>query len=411
MIRQFNKLIILCLIVQATIILVARAQDVNFIVQSCINKLDFKSLAEFGQFVDQFSRAKDDEAIKTTGHNLTNKKGELRLVKRCLDERESILELDKLIKSYDKVRPCKYSEIGRLEEYANKYLFDNTKAIVSKFFTLFGVNIGINCKLNLLAHLKQADLEADQVDFIYSMASPSGWNVLINEYTKKSMKFGGSTHSDSNLINKIVKLVPGFTQVEHIDYLNFHHKLNDIKLVKGFRSINYPYEMGSYKLLNGQEKRNNLIESIGKIINSCKNLDQFYLNSILSLARLKELGLLVNYLNEFQEPSLLLHKWLAAASFCQLMVRVRLIEEHKDKSEILFQIVHQDDLLSSRQRLYSYVAQFDEITEAARENVWRASVSGGQWRQKSEAIFPTGCDSSVAMKQVRQFIKGLELAN
>ena len=104
--------------------------------------------------------------------------------------------------------------------------------------------------------------------------------------------------------------------------------------------------------------------------------------------------------------------WLAAASFCQLMARVRLLSEPADhapaSSTIKFEILHEEQLLESRRQLYSYVAKFDEISERARELVWRASVAGGSWKQRSAAMFHADQGQSVAMRQVRQYFKGVE---
>lgn len=363
---------------------------------ACKNRLHFNTIAEFRQFVGELARLASTQAPdKKWGPHLA----------RCLEQRHSIEQLERLIENYNKARPCKLSEVAKLEQFARRHLFHDKRALVAKFFALFGVNVGLNCKLNLLAHVQQADLEADQLDFIYSMASPTGWSVLINEYTKKSMKFGTSSHASSHVINRIAQLVPGLSQVDQLDYLNFHHVMNS-NLPANWSGL----ERGSAEL-KGAELKTKLLESLEKIIDSCNSLDQFYVNSLLSLAKLRELGLLVEFLNENHERSVMLHKWLAATSFCQLMTRVRLLaDEHNTyTSTIHFEIIHDDNLLENRRKLYSYAARFDEISDRAREMAWQASLNDGAWRQKSGAMWVSGNGgSSVAMRQLKQFIRGVE---
>lgn len=401
----------LTLVVLATTTIIIRAtvhgghQDpLQNVRDQCRAKLDLKSLAEFSQFI------RDLEEVRSSGHLATGRQDEPLM--KCFEEQESIRELNKLITNYNLERPCKYSEVAKLEQFARKFLLTKKRPMAAKFFTLFGVQVGLQCKLNLLAHLKQADIEADQLDFIYSMASPTGWNVLINEYTKKSMKFGQSSHPDSHVISKIAALVPGLKLVEQLDYLSFDHVNNDEQLRTNL-TLNGGIEFGSYKASDdGKEDGgigSKLSETVKQIVESCKRLDQLYVNSLLSLARLKELGLLVPYLNDLHELSRTLHKWLAATSFCQLMVRVRVGGGSSAETNLLkLEILHDDQLLESRRQLYSYAAPFEEISQEARDNQWQASVQEGEWRQKSAAMLVPGADKSLAMKQLQQFIRGLE---
>lgn len=400
------------------------ANQNEYIQAQCKNKLKFDTIAEFHQFAERFReyerRAAPSDAsrhLKLTdilglGDGSAKQRDEI----RCLNEREAIFALDELVANYNKKRPCKMGEIEKLERFAMKYLLNNAKSIVLPFFTLFGVNIGIKCKFYLLAHLKQADTEADQLDFIYSMASPTGWNVLINEYAKKSMKFGTSSHQDSQLINRIAKLVPGLSRVEHLEYLNFNHPLNDPTNSGKVMKENKGLEVDSYQLEQGDKWHSKIVESLNQISESCKNLDQFYVNSVLSLARLKELGLLVEYLSDIHEHSVVLHKWLAATSFCQLMVRVKILDDDStlgsQGTAIKLSVWHDDEKFSleNRRKLYSYVAQFQEIDSAAKEHSWCASVPNGRWRQSSEAMFVQTASNtqSMAMSRLKQFVKGLE---
>jgi len=395
--------------------------------RQCNGKLDFKTIAEFRRFVEKLGLL--ESSVKAS-HTPSGPKMLATLLARrddddeqssivkmkCLEksQKEALHELDQLIAHYDKKRPCKTSEIAKLEQFALRHLLNNTRSITMRFFTLFGVNIALKCKLNLLAHLKQADSEVDQLDFIYSIASPTGWNILINEYAKKNMKFGSSTHQESQLINKIAKLVPGLSEVEDLDYLNFNHPLNDPKRMHDILVENDGVELGQYDLeTDGGKWHTKVVESLKKVIESCRNLDQFYVNSLISLARLKELGLLVEYLGEIHERSATLHKWLAATSFCQLMVRVEVLDEPNsdNTSSIKLSIMHDDKKfhLQHRRKLYSYVAEFDEIEPEAQKQAWCASVAEGRWRQRSAAmLLPSGQDQSVAMRRLKQFIRGLE---
>lgn len=369
----------------------------------CKSKVDAKTIAEFRQFMNDLNSivSKDEQQLRTS--NLKKN-----LIK-CFDERESLVALEQLVDSYDRVRPCKMSQLERLEQFARKHLFNNKKALAAKFFSLFGVQIALTCKLNLMAHTKQADLEADQLDFIYAMASPTGWNVLVNEYTKKSMKFGTSGNADSHIINRVARLVPGLTQIDQLDYLSFDHVMNqDMPEAKDGTDWDGHIERGQYEP-QSLELRKQLVDSIAKIITSCQALDMFYVNSLLAMARLKELGLMVDYLNELHEHSPVLHKWLVATSFCQLMARVKLTATTENDSPLHVEIIHDDKLLVTRRKLYSYVAAFDEITDRAREYVWHTSVNEGAWRRKRESMWPPGSGgTSVAMRQLKQFMKGVE---
>lgn len=397
----------------------------EFVRLKCESKLKFESIRQFKEFVAKHKQFVAEHAeLIDKEPNKGNKFSEMfklggalgggkaDSMRRCIQDRQAIYDLEQLIDEYDRTRPCKMNQIEKLEKFAIKHLLDNTKSITLRFFTLFGVQIGMICKLNLMAHLKQADSEADQLDFIYSMASPTGWNVLINEYARKSMTFGTSAHQDNKLVNRIAKLVPGLSQVEHVDYLNFQHPLND--QIARNSTLRDDFELSSYTLEQGDKWNAKLSESLKQIISSCKNLDQFYVNSILSLTRLKELGLLVEYLSDIHEHSLTLHKWLAATSFCQLMVRVDLIDsDNMIKGAYNLKILHDDVKFNNenRHKLYSYVAEFEDIQPEALESAWCASVPEGQWRQKSEAMFlqsNKGESQSVAMRLLKQYIKGLE---
>lgn len=379
--------------------------DLDFINAKCSTKLDFQTIHEFQNFMSQVALL-GAESADPLPENL----------KLCLNHRPALIDLKELIDNYDKKRPCKHNEVVSLENYARKHFMNKKGRPWSlKFFTLFGVNVGLRCKLNLLAHIKQADSEVDPLDFIYSMASPTGWTYLINEHTKKTMKFGTSSNAGNTIVNRVAKLVPGLTQVEQLDFMLFDQPKNrDITMVnpndnwKGVESDTYEFDSSS--VTKGAFRQ--VYGFLAKIVESCQNLDQFYYNSILSLARLNELGLLVSIkmLDEFHESSLMLHRWLAAASFCQVMVRVRVEESASDElvPKLLLKIIHDESLLESRRTLYSYAAEFDEISEEARANVWLASVSDGKWLRKDEAIFRSGSTKSVAMLRLRQFIKGLE---
>lgn len=393
-----NLLVPLLLILTSSIIISEQDEKAlrSALEKNCQEKLNFKTIHEFREFVDRL-RQWDD--LKPAEVPLS--------LARCLSDKEPIYELENLVLNYDKMRPCKLSEITKLENYAIKYLMDSKKPISVKFFTLFGVNVGFYCKLNLLAHLQQADTEADQVDFIRSMASPVGWDILINEHTKKSLKFGTSSSSGSNIINRVAKMIPGLSQIEHLDYMYFNHPKNELpdSIRSSWQGIEKGvFSVGKQKLeLNGK-----LSELTNEIIESCKNLDQFYTNSVLALARLNNLGLLVEFdmLDDLHGNSHMLHKWLAAASFCQLMIRVRAMTDSSDS--IKLEILHDDNLLESRRRLYSYVAKFEEIHKQAVEKVWLARLSEGRWRKKSQAMFRSNEESSTAMKQLKQFLRGLE---
>ena len=370
--------------------------------QHCKKKLSFKSIAEFNEFVE------DLREIDEKGAGLQFEKGLVHL-DGCLMEKEPIYALHELVNNYEKERPCKYSEVTKLEDYAKKYLLHNTQAKTLNFFTLFGVSIGITCRINLLAHLKQADSEADQLDFIYSIASPSGWSTLINEYTKKSMKFSTSGHPDSHVINRIAQLVPGLSQIDQLSYLNFNHAMNDAE-----SSQHASRESGTYELKSA-DLRPKVVESLHKIIESCKNLDKFYVNSVLSMAKLKSLDLMVDFLNDLHDRSALLHKWLVATSFCQLMARVNMVTPNGDSSSqkptIEYEIIHSDNLLRNRHKLYSYAAPFEEIHERAKELAWQAMVNEGSWRQKSDAMWQPNKQQpaiSIAMKLLVQYIRGVE---
>lgn len=367
--------------------------DEERIAQICKSKLDFKSIEEFYTFVTEYKQLKD---FKGKNKHLNN----------CLDQRESILALEELIKNYDRKRPCKFDQVTKLEDYAKKHLNPHNKAkpIVLKLFTLFGVNIGFVCKLNLLAHIKQAELEVEQLDFIYSMASPTGWNILINEHTKKSMKFGVSSQAN-NVVNRVSKLVPGLKLIEHLTYMDFDHSMSENR-IDPWQGV----EVGFFKLEN-IESTIKISDNLVRIIESCQNLEQFFYNLTLSLAKLNHLGLVVEFdLNKFHEDNIILHKWLAATSFCQLMTRVKISTQKGD--EIHFELIHRDDLLDNRRKVYSYEAEFDDIRPEVVDKAWLASVMEGQWLQKSAALFLAnrkGGKVSLAMDQVIQFIKGLQV--
>lgn len=395
----FKSLTLLAIILAIIEVVLTDSASEDFIKKTCNEKLEFKSIAEFNIFFRHFKDLTENGYIDFK---------EDKLLSRCLEEKSSIYALEQLVTNYDKKRPCKWQEIIKLEKYAKTYFADKKNRPMSlKFYTLFGVNVGFVCKMNLLAHINQADMEVDQVDFIYSMASPTGWNVLINEYTKKSLKFGSSSNTEGSLINRIAKLIPGLTLIEEVDYMNFDHIMNH-NIVKDWNGV----ENGTFES-NDLKSSQHLIKCVTKIIESCKKLDQFYFNSILSLARLKNLGLLVNFdmLSSQHEHSLMLHKWLAATSFCQLMVRVRVKKVENNDKVIGIEIFHEDTLIESRQKLYSYVAEFEDINAIAVEKAWLASVTEGNWCRRDKAIFKKveGAETeSVAMKKLKQLMKGLE---
>lgn len=373
----------------------------DFVERSCRAKLDFKTISEFTGFVGKFRvwESSIDDSIALSG-----------ALRRCHDDRQAIYELDKLVREYDNNRPCNYRQIGKLEYYARDFFLGSKRPLSIKFFTLFGANIGFHCKMNLLAHIKQADGEADQVDFIRSLASPLGWNVLINEYTKKSLKFGVSSHSGSDIINRVAKLIPGLSQVSQLDYLHFNHP-RDKPAERVFESISWQAGIEDGELvLDGlrADSAKKVLSFTQEIVESCRRLDQLYLNSILALARLNNLGLLIEFdeLDELHESSHMLHKWLAAASFCQLMVRVRIAFD-ETKGTIRLQVVHNEQLVESRRRLYSYMAPFDEISDKVVDRVWTTRLLDSAWRQKSGALFRPDQDSSVPMRQVKKFLLGL----
>jgi hypothetical protein len=369
--------------------------------EHCKRKLKFKTIARYNNFVREL------KTIEASGPIQLDK--DLGYLALCLAEKESLYALQELMENYDKDRPCKYSEVTKLEEYAKKYLLNNTKARALKFFTYFGVTVGMYCRTYLMAHLKQADSEVEPLDFIYSTASPTGWNTLINEYTSKSLKFGVSTNEENSVINKVARLVPGLTQIDQLEYLDFHHAMDDVE------SSQYAnFETGSHKVKNITLKPQ-IINSLNKIIESCVKLEKFYLNSVLSMAKLKNLGLSVDFLNGLHDRSALLHKWLVAASFCQLMVRVKIITTDNEATNhvdaIDYELVHNDARLKSRLELYSYAAPFDEIHEKAPTLSLQAQVNEAAWRQKNEAMWPSSKAKpaiSVAMRLLVQYIKGVE---
>lgn len=399
LIKLFNPILIWILY---ETVLIASAIDskesmtsLDVIRKDCNSSLKFKSIDKFLHFMEHFKQFKDFDSIDSKSDTL---------LKRCIEDRESLYALEELVSHYDKKRPCKFKEVAKLEEYAKKFLI-HKRPISIRFFTLFGVNVGFHCKVNLLAHLKQADTEVEQLDFFYSISSPTGWNVLINEYTKKTMKFGTSSNAGNGVINRVAKLVPGLAQIDELDYLSFDHVKNNIS-IEDWQGVEY----GSYKA-KGIELSLKVYSAVEQVIQSCQNLDQFYVNSVLSLARLNELGLLVSFdtLNELHEYSLMLHKWLVAASFCQLLVRVK-VHPQDDVNEIKFRIEHNDNRVDSRRKLYSYVAEFKEIAKEAVDSAWLANVRGGQWRKSQQAMFRPNESgkTSVAMKQFKQFLRGLE---
>lgn len=390
-------LIIICAFLEISTITTLLTEDdkiIEIVKNDCKRKLDFKTIGDFNKFLADFKWLEGNSATIIQLDPI---------LKRCFVHKDSLYALGELVSDYDKKRPCKFEQIAKLEDYARKHLLGNKKSLALKFFTLFGVNIGYKCKLNLLAHLSQADSEVDQVDFIYSMASPTGWNTLINEHTKKSMKFGTSSYGEANIINRVAKLVPGFNQIDQLDYMSFDHPLNKISLSNWNGIESFPYKFED-SLFAGK-----MNEYLNRIIQSCQNLDQFYLNSVLSLARLNELGLLIEFkmIDEAHEQSLTLHKWLSAASFCQLMIRVN-TEIANDKIKV--QIIHDDSLIVSRRKLYSYAAEFEEINKEVAKEAWRASILEAAWVKKNQAMFGSHDDGieSFAMKQLKQFIKGLE---
>lgn len=410
--KSCMRVVIVCIVLGTIICTSAHAGHVegsslDLVRRQCSQKLDFKTIDEFRKFMRIFKDVTDDSLASDNKHDEP--------VRKCLEDREALVALEELVDNYDRKRPCKYAEVGKLEQYARKFLLDYKRRPLSmKFFTLFGVNIGLRCKLNLLAHVKQADSEADQLDFVYTIASPTGWNVLINEHTKKSLKFGTSSYASNNVINRIAKLIPGLVQIEQLDYLSFDHARNENRPADWTGVEEELYDTKDADVAAKIE------EFLTQIIESCKNLDQFYVNSVLSLARLNELGLVVTMdtVNELHEHSMLLHKWLAATSFCQLMTRVRVARPAAPAAaaaatQIELRILHDDKLLDSRAKLYSYVAEFDEITDEARKNVWLASVGEAAWRHRDHAMFKPAhqkdaAGASVAIKQLKQFVRGLE---
>lgn len=374
-------------------------QATKIVKNSCDKKVDIKSIEEYQVFIENLKLLDENKSFPLENDSM---------MKKCFDDKESLYELDDLIKGYDKKRACKFNQIEKLEVYAKKYLLkkqnSNNRTLAIKFFTLFGVNVGFICSYNLLAHLQQADLEVEQLDFIFSMASPIGWNVLINEHTKKSMKFGESGQTN-NIINRVARLVGSLNHIDQLDYLDFNHSFN---------SKNVDIEKGSIKLMNNVAA-NKVREYLLKIIESCQNLDQFYVNLLLSLAKLNHLGLLVNFdiLNKFHENNITLHKWLAATKFCQLLVRVKSSTLNINNDELFFELIHDDSLLENRRKLYSYSAELsNDIHDQALNRFWLASVVEGKWNQESEAMFKGGQHDndlvSVANKQFKQFIRGLE---
>lgn len=366
------------------------ASDLDFVSAKCSSKLDFETIEEFYDFMRRFV-ALDVAAIHAEP------------LKKCLDHKSALIDLKELIDNYDKKRPCKQSEIVKLENYARKYfLVKKQRPWSLKFFTLFGVNIGLKCKLNLLAHLKQADTEVNLLDFIYSMASPTGWDILIAEHTKRTEEASGS----KSIVNRLAKLVPALTLVEQLDFMLFDHPLNNYD--SSGKDVQKTGLESSFFELASADTARELRGFLVKIVEACQNLDQLYYNSILSLARLNELGLLVSFklVDDIHESSLLLHRWLAAASFCQVMARVQVT--NNDSKLLELKIIHDDARVESRRTQYSYEAEFDDISEDARQNAWLASVSDGKWLRKDEAMFKLGSNKSVAMNRLLQFIRGLE---
>lgn len=395
-IKFIETLAIICTL-QIIVSIASSKEDDQFsetIKNDCKHKLDFKTIRQFREFIISYKQLEVNAGLDIQKDPV---------LKRCFADKDSLYALDELISQYDRKRPCKFQEIAKLENFARKYLLGNRKSLALKFFTLFGLNIGFRCKLNLLAHLRQADMEADQVDFIYSMASPTGWNALINDHTKKSMKFGTSSYAEANVINRVAKLIPGFDQIDQLDYMSFDHAFDKVPFGDRNRIESFSYQLGDIQTAS------KLKEYLNKIIQSCQNLDQLYVNSVLSLARLNELGLLIEskLIDEQHGRSITLHKWLAAASFCQLMVRVSVELVGED---IQVHVFHDDSLVVSRRKLYSYVAEFEEINKEVAADAWKASILDAPWAQKNQAMFSPDEDgkTSLATKQLKQFIKGLE---
>lgn len=363
----------------------------QIIVSACNNRLKFKQISEFEDFLANFNELLTRETLVT---ELMAEGASSVLTKRCIVEKEAIFAMAKVMK--ERERPCKPDNVELLMDLAQFWLVDykrnpvtnGKRSIINEFFTLYAVELAYQCKRHLLAHLNQADEKVNPLDFVRVLSTPLGWEELMKEHTSKALKFGKSTNGRNDVVNKLSSLIAGLRRIEHMDLIiEEPMPLVATEPVEEEPMKEYEITAQAYNYLK-------------QIIESCQNLEQFYLGNIMSLARLQQLGVVfdMGQIDEHHDASASMHKWLAVTSFCQTFSMVQMEQisyenesqlQSSDPASIVkmkARILKDIRKAKHRQRYYTYVAPIKEIGDFARDKSWLVTMGtrGGLVRNTLE---------------------------
>lgn len=328
--------------------------------QGLDNQFDFKGVSEFNTFLESF---------KTMGVDQLNKE---RVPERFIEDRTAILDLEKVISSEE---VCAYHKIDELVNYHKTYFASKIKIkpITHHFFKKFAVQVAYTCKSNLLQNLRKAREELGQNSKVFEEAKKRVFNEEPS--VRSNIKLLQEQPSEPATANVKPKDDFELTLGEYREALARLKRPEDILT---FDADECKESKHRYTKVSSDK-----LQTFLKPALMCHQLHRYYAGSILSIARLANIGYMA--LNDILDKQLLedpmLRDWIMAAQVCDPMLHLyskeligewAVVDNCAPAVPIIELVVYQDS-----------ITRFDE--ELLRDMIPRseASRSGAQKLMKS----------------------------
>lgn len=280
----------------------------TLIEKQCELRLNFGTLSEFEQFIKDFTVLLQEPIV-------TNKS-----LKKCLKDSEAIMDLASLVSRQD---VCDMQRIDELVAYHRKYfvggnLLKNRNPITRRFFTRYAIQVAFICKKNLFNNLELAKSELKDRSRVFEEAKE---RVYMDEPSIRSnIKLIEEQPDEPATSNVKPQSEAELTLSEYREALTQLRLPEDILTFDTEECKNHK----SRKTLISRDKS----QTFFKPALMCHQLHRYYAGSLLSIARLANIG----YTAPFEDldariaNSPIIRDWIIAVQVCEPMMHMRITE-------------------------------------------------------------------------------------
>ena len=345
-----------------------RAHDVdksNSVATYCANGLDFVSINQFKDFIEEFKQKSEIE--------LSHEK----IDKHCIKHRQAILDMEEIVSIRN---VCDAYKIDSMVDYHKKYLKTSklstqSKPMTRKFFTKYAIQVAYTCKRNLLRNLELAREE-------------------LRDRSKVFEEARDRVYRDEPSIQSNIKLIeeqpddPAATNVKPRD----EAELTLSEYREALTKLRRPEDILTFERKDCKTSSHRKItiardelQIFFKPALMCHQLNRYYAGSILSIAKLANIG--YSAIDGDLDVQLIdnqtVRDWLIVVQVCDPMLYMSMSRIEDDKAIIdtcsekvasIEPMVFEDDLMELEPCALNEMVPKSEATRDAAQKLMKSAL-------------------------------------